>query len=75
MFQRALLVCSFAGAAALGGLVNAGTAGADQYIPFGTNQAACKAAAQQANSAASLGSSRSYCYETGPGNYSLFYGD
>ncbi|WP_197377550.1 hypothetical protein [Mycolicibacterium baixiangningiae] len=60
---------------ALGGLVNAATAGADQYIPFGPNQAACKAAAKQANASASLGASRSYCYLTGPGNYTLFYGD
>ena len=43
-------------------------AGADEYIDFGTNQAACKAAAQQANAA---GNRPSYCFETGPGHYSL----
>lgn len=59
----------------LGGMINAATAGADQYIPFGTNQAACEAAAGQVNAAASPGFSRSYCYQTGPGNYTLFYGD
>jgi hypothetical protein len=69
MFGFAALTLAF------GGMVNAATASADEYIPFGTNQAACKAAAQQANAAASLGASRSYCYQTGPGHYTLFYGD
>lgn len=56
------------------GVAMAPTANADQYIPFGPNQAACKAAAQQANAAKAPGASRSYCYETGPGHYTLFYG-
>ena len=45
-----------------------GIASAD-YIDFGTNQAACKAAARQANAS---GYGYSYCYETGPGHYSLY---
>lgn len=49
-------------------LAAAGAAGADEYIDFGTNQAACKAAAQQANA---TGNRPSYCFETGPGHYSL----
>ncbi|WNG85808.1 hypothetical protein C6A87_017965 [Mycobacterium sp. ITM-2016-00317] len=60
---------------ALGSMVNAAIAGADQYIDFGTNQAACKAAAQQANASRAPGASASFCYQTGPGHYSLFYGD
>jgi hypothetical protein len=44
----------------------AGVARADQYIDFGTNQDACKSAAQQAGNG-------SYCYQTGPGHYSLYY--
>ena len=40
------------------------------YIDFGTNQAAGKIAAKQANAA---GNSYSYCYETGPGHYSLYF--
>lgn len=51
--------------------VDAAVANADQYIDFGTNQYACKAAAQQANAAAT-GYQHSYCYETGPGHYSLY---
>lgn len=41
----------------------------DDYIDFGTNQAACKSAAKQANA---TGNRYSYCYETGPGHYSLY---
>lgn len=47
-------------------------ASADDYIDFGTDQAACKAAAKQANA---TGRSYSYCYETGPGHYSLYLAD
>ncbi len=47
-------------------------ANADEYIDFGTNQVACKSAAKQANAA---GNSYSYCYETGPGHYTLYFAD
>ena len=47
-------------------------ANANSYIDFGTNQSACKAAARQANAA---GNRHSYCYETGPGHYSLYLAD
>jgi hypothetical protein len=42
------------------------------YVDFGTNQAACNSAAQQANAS---GKGYSYCYETGPGHYSLYLAD
>ncbi|MFN3003548.1 hypothetical protein [Mycolicibacterium wolinskyi] len=51
---------------------DAAVAGADDYIDFGTNQTACKSAAKQANAA---GNSYSYCYETGPGHYTLYLAD
>ncbi|BBX69713.1 hypothetical protein MPSYJ_31740 [Mycolicibacterium psychrotolerans] len=57
------------------GVFSAPTAAADQYIAFGVNETACKAAARQANAMAAPGASRSFCYETGPGHYTLFYGD
>jgi len=53
-------------------MVDAAVANADDYIDFGTNQAACKSAAQQANAA---GNRYSYCYQTGPGHYSLYLAD
>jgi hypothetical protein len=49
-------------------MVDAAVANADQYIDFGTDQAACKAAAQQANATSDR---NSFCYQTGPGHYSL----
>lgn len=49
-------------------LADATVANAD-YIDFGTNQAACKAAARQANA---VSDRHSYCFETGPGHYSLY---
>jgi hypothetical protein len=52
-------------------LTDAAVANAD-YIDFGTNQAACRAAASQANA---VSSRYSYCYETGPGHYSLYLAD
>jgi hypothetical protein len=48
----------------------AAVANADDYVDFGINEAACKSAARQANAA---GNRYSYCYETGPGHYSLYY--
>jgi hypothetical protein len=42
------------------------------YVDYGTSQAACNSAAQQANA---TGSGYSYCYETGPGHYSLYLAD
>lgn len=51
-------------------VVNAAAANADQYIDFGTNQSACQSAAHQAN--ARPGQRSSYCYQTGPGHYTLF---
>jgi hypothetical protein len=49
-------------------IVDAAVANADDYIDFGTNQAACKSAATQANA---TGNRYSFCYETGPGHYTL----
>lgn len=46
-----------------------GVANAGSYINFGTDQAGCKAAASQANA---TGHRYSYCYQTGPGHYSLY---
>jgi hypothetical protein len=50
-------------------MVTAGVAHADT-IDYGTNQAACKAGAQQANAG---GNASAFCFETGPGHYSLSY--
>jgi hypothetical protein len=50
-------------------LVDAAVANADQYIDYGTNQSACQSAASQANATGNRGS---FCYETGPGSYSLY---
>jgi len=47
-------------------MVDPSVANADEYIDFGTNQAACKSAAQQANA---TGNRYSYRYQTGPGRY------
>ncbi len=69
--------CSWRRLVALGAVgvavsvASTGIARAD-YIDFGTNQAACKAAARQANAS---GYGYSYCYETGPGHYSLYLAD
>jgi hypothetical protein len=60
------------GVAAVVSVASAAVAYADDYIDFGTNETACKSAARQANAA---GNSYSYCYETGPGHYSLYYAD
>ena len=56
------------GVAATVAMVDAAVASADQYIDYGTNQSACQAAAQQANA---VGKRNSFCYETGPGHYTL----
>ena len=58
----------FGAVAATISMVDTAVANADQYIDYGTNQAACQSAAQQANAAGNHGS---FCYETGPGHYSL----
>jgi hypothetical protein len=58
----------FGAVAATLSIVDAAVANADDYIDFGTNQAACKSAAQQANAASNR---YSFCYETGPGHYTL----
>lgn len=65
---RTLKVVLLGVAATTVAMAAAAAAHADEYIDFGTNQAACKAAAQQANAA---GNRPSYCFETGPGHYSL----
>jgi hypothetical protein len=51
-------------------MVDAAVANADSYIDYGTDQAACKAAAQVANATPHPGAS-SFCYQTGPGHYTL----
>jgi hypothetical protein len=59
-------------------MVDVAVANADQHIDFGTDQAACQSAAQQAN-AAIAGypgyHSHSFCFETGPGYYALDLAD
>lgn len=60
------------GVAAVVSMAGVAVANADDYIDFGANEAACKSAARQANAA---GNTFSYCYETGPGHYSLYYAD
>lgn len=62
----------FGAVAATISMVDPSVANADEYIDFGTNQAACKSAAQQANA---TGNRYSYRYQTGPGHYSLFFAD
>lgn len=49
-------------------MVDVAVASADN-IDYGTNQAACKSAAKAANAS---GFSGSFCFETGPGHYSLY---
>ena len=39
-------------------------------IDYGTDQSSCQAAAQQANAS---GQASAFCYQTGPGHYSLSY--
>jgi hypothetical protein len=58
----------FAAVAATLSIVDAAVANADDYIDFGTNQAACKSAAAQANATSNR---YSFCYQTGPGHYTL----
>jgi hypothetical protein len=58
----------FGAVAATLSIVDAAVANADDYIDFGTNQAACKSAAAQANATSNR---NSFCYETGPGHYTL----
>jgi hypothetical protein len=62
----------FVAVAATISIVDAAVANADDYIDFGTAEAACKSAAQQVNAAGNRGS---YCYQTGPGHYSLYFAD
>jgi hypothetical protein len=61
----------FGAVAATVSMVDAAVANADQYIDYGTNQSACKSAANQANAAGGL--RQSYCYQTGPGHYTLYF--
>jgi hypothetical protein len=51
-------------------MVDAAVANADQYIDYGTDQASCQIAARQANATPHPGAS-SFCYQTGPGHYTL----
>ena len=53
-------------------MASASAAHADEYVDFGTHQAACRSAAKQANAS---GTGYSYCYETGPGHYTLYFAD
>ena len=53
-------------------MAGAPVANAGEYIDFGVNQGACKAAAKQANATLQR---YSYCFETGPGHYSLYLAD
>ena len=67
MWQKFVLVGAVVATVSM---VDVAVANADQYIDFGTNQAACKSAANQANAASER---NSYCYQTGPGHYTLYY--
>ena len=70
---RAFLVAAAAAAAIAGIAMGAApVANAGEYIDFGTDQASCKAAAKQANAVLQR---NSYCFETGPGHYSLYLAD
>jgi hypothetical protein len=60
----------FGAVAAAVSMVDVAAANADQYIDYGTNQAACQIAAQQSNATPHPGAA-SLCYETGPGHYTL----
>ena len=62
----------FGAAAATVSIANAAVANAGDYIDFGTDQASCKIAARQANA---INDRFSYCYQTGPGHYSLYLAD
>jgi hypothetical protein len=68
-FMRMASLAAVSAAAVAVAIAGSGAAHADDYIDFGTNQAACKSAARQANA---TGSGYSYCYQTGPGHYSLY---
>jgi hypothetical protein len=70
LWRRLVLFCAVAATISM---VDAAVANADEYIDYGTDQAACKAAAQQANATNNRGSS--FCYQTGPGHYSLDLAD
>lgn len=50
-------------------MVDAAVANADDYIDYGTNESACKSAAKLANA---NGYSGAFCYQTGPGHYTLY---
>jgi hypothetical protein len=65
-FRRRLVL--FGTVAATASMGDVALANADSYIDYGTDQTTCKAAAQQANA---TGRRNSFCYETGPGHYSL----
>ena len=43
-------------------------ANADNYIDYGMDQASCNSAAEVANATGHHGS---FCYQTGPGHYTL----
>ncbi len=66
---RTLKMSIGAAAAAVAAIAVAAPAHADN-IDFGTDQAACKAAAQQANAS---GNASAFCFQTGPGHYALYY--
>ncbi|CAN5389366.1 hypothetical protein BH10ACT9_BH10ACT9_58230 [soil metagenome] len=53
-------------------MVNAAAAHAYDTVDYGTNQAACQAAAKQLKAA---GIRYTNCHETGPGHYSLAWDD
>jgi hypothetical protein len=61
-----------AAVAATVSMVDAAAANAYDTIDYGTNQAACQAAEQQARAA---GIRYADCFQTGPGHYSLALDD
>jgi hypothetical protein len=62
----------FGAVAATVSMVDAAVANAGDYIDYGTNQSACMSAAKQANATGNRGS---FCYQTGPGHYTLYVGN
>lgn len=62
----------FGAVAATVSMVDAAVANAGDYIDYGTNHSACMSAAKQANATGNRGS---FCYQTGPGHYTLYVGN
>jgi hypothetical protein len=71
LWQKLVL---FGAVAAALSMADVAVANADKYIDYGTDQSSCQSAAQVANATGQHRTS-SFCYETGPGHYSLDLAD